>query len=111
MTYASYLAVLLQCDIAPSPLHPIPPSPPPPSPLSQTCKKYGLDKPSNTYEANAWELLISKEHNLIWCPVFKAASSTWFFNFNLLAGYSEYELLHTKDSPVSLARKRYNRCV
>lgn len=78
---------------------------------SQTCRKYSLDRPSETYQPNAWEFLINKQHNLVWCNVFKAASSTWFYNFNLLAGYTEYELLHTKESPVNLARKRYSRCV
>lgn len=77
--------------------------------VQETCKKYGLDKASKAYQPNAWEFLINKEHNLVWCNVFKAASSTWFYNFNLLAGYSEYELLHTKESPVTLARKRYSR--
>lgn len=111
LTYASYLAVLLQCDIT-SPPDPFTPSlPHHHHPLPQTCKKYGLDKSSETYQPNAWEFLINKKHNLVWCNVFKAASSTWFYNFNLLAGYSEYELLHTKESPVNLARKRYDRCV
>ena len=43
-----------------------------------------------------WEYLINEKYNLIWCNVFKAASSTWFWNFNLLAGYSEDELLSSK---------------
>ncbi|KAK8401468.1 hypothetical protein O3P69_002904 [Scylla paramamosain] len=77
--------------------------------VQETCRKYGLDKANKTYQPNAWEFLINEEHNLAWCNVFKAASSTWFYNFNLLAGFSEFELLHTKESPVTLARKRYKR--
>lgn len=77
--------------------------------VQETCKKYGLNKTNGTYQPNAWEFLLDEKHNLAWCNVFKAASSTWFYNFNLLAGYSEFELLHTKESPVTLARKRYKR--
>lgn len=77
----------------------------------QVCKKYGLDKPSESNQPNAWEFLISEKYGLVWCNVFKAASSTWFYNFNLLAGFSEKELLQAKDTPIHLARKRYSRCV
>lgn len=77
--------------------------------VQETCRKYGLDKANKTYQPNAWEFLINEEFNLVWCNVFKAASSTWFYNFNLLAGFSEFELLHSKESPVTLARKRYKR--
>lgn len=77
--------------------------------VNEVCKKYGLDKPSETYQPNAWEYLVNAKHGLVWCNVFKAASSTWFYNFNLLAGYTEQELLHAKDTPIQLARKRYAR--
>ncbi|XP_069957017.1 uncharacterized protein [Cherax quadricarinatus] len=77
--------------------------------VHEVCRKYGLDKPSETYQPNAWEFLINEKFGLIWCNVFKAASSTWFYNFNLLAGFSETELLQSKDTPIQLARKRYSR--
>ncbi|XP_042218724.1 carbohydrate sulfotransferase 11-like isoform X2 [Homarus americanus] len=77
--------------------------------VREVCKKYGLDEPSETYQPNAWEFLINEKYGLIWCNIFKAASSTWFYNFNLLAGFSETELLHAKDTPIQLARKRYAR--
>nr|XP_045594048.1 carbohydrate sulfotransferase 11-like isoform X2 [Procambarus clarkii] len=77
--------------------------------VREVCRKYGLDKPSETYQPNAWEFLINEKYGLVWCNIFKAASSTWFYNFNLLAGFSETELLHSKDTPIQLARKRYAR--
>merc|ERR1712179_768829 len=58
---------------------------------------------------NAWEFLISKKHNLIWCTVFKAASSTWFYNFNLLAGYTEHQQMDGFKMPMELARTIYQR--
>ncbi|RZF33035.1 hypothetical protein LSTR_LSTR014332 [Laodelphax striatellus] len=33
---------------------------------------------------NAWEFVIDAKHDLIWCNIFKAASSSWMYNFNLL---------------------------
>ncbi|XP_066942973.1 carbohydrate sulfotransferase 8-like isoform X1 [Macrobrachium rosenbergii] len=77
--------------------------------VQKVCKKYGLNKPTKTYQPNAWEFLINAKFGLVWCNVFKAASSTWFYNFNLLAGFTEQELLHAKETPIQLARKRYAR--
>ncbi|CAL4072088.1 unnamed protein product, partial [Meganyctiphanes norvegica] len=77
--------------------------------LKEVCQKYGLDKESEENKLNAWEFLINKEYGLIWCNVFKAASSTWFYNFNLLSGYSEAQLLSAKETPISMARKKYPR--
>ncbi|KAK3849200.1 hypothetical protein Pcinc_044034, partial [Petrolisthes cinctipes] len=77
--------------------------------VKKTCRKYGLDKLSPTNQPNAWEFLINKQHGLAWCNVFKAASSTWIYNFNLLAGYTETELMQAKEAPINLARKRYPR--
>lgn len=33
---------------------------------------------------NAWEFFISPGHGLAWCNVFKAASTTWMYYFNIL---------------------------
>ncbi|KAK4311224.1 hypothetical protein Pmani_017258, partial [Petrolisthes manimaculis] len=77
--------------------------------VKETCRKYGLDKLTSTNQPNAWEFLINKQHGLAWCNVFKAASSTWIYNFNLLAGYTETELMQAKEAPINLARKRYPR--
>nr|XP_053647194.1 carbohydrate sulfotransferase 11-like isoform X17 [Cherax quadricarinatus] len=77
--------------------------------LHQMCAKEGLDQPTEQYQINAWEFLINKEYGLVWCNVFKAASSTWLWNFNLLAGYTQDELLSSNKSPVQLARLVYPR--
>lgn len=61
------------------------------------------------HKPNPWEFLINKEHHLVWCNVFKAASTSWMYNFNLLAGYSPQFLKKTNGVPLSLARKRYPR--
>lgn len=36
------------------------------------------------YPPNAWEFFISPGHGIAWCNVFKAASSTWMYYFNIL---------------------------
>lgn len=57
--------------------------------LSEKCVAEGLDRPGNDslHKPNAWEFLVNRQHHLIWCNVFKAASTSWMYNFNLLAGY------------------------
>lgn len=43
------------------------------------------------------------------CNVFKAASTSWMYNFNLLAGYSPQFLRKSNIVALELARKRYGR--
>lgn len=56
--------------------------------LAEKCAEEGLDRPGNDslHRPNAWEFLVNREYHLIWCNVFKAASTSWMYNFNLLAG-------------------------
>ncbi|XP_058452085.1 carbohydrate sulfotransferase 11-like [Malaya genurostris] len=61
------------------------------------------------YTPNAWEFFISPGHGLAWCSVFKAASSTWMYYFNLLGGYDSHFLQRTRASPIDLARRRFPR--
>lgn len=84
------------------------------------------------HKPNAWEFLVNKKYHIIWlvnsnlyicmysmynnikihnhrCNVFKAASSSWMFNFNVLAGYSPEFLQRTKEVFLNLARERYPR--
>lgn len=61
------------------------------------------------HKPNPWEFLISKKHHLVWCNVFKAASTSWMYNFNLLAGYSPQFLKKSQVVPLTLARKKYPR--
>ena len=61
------------------------------------------------YPPNAWEFFISPGHGISWCNIFKAASSTWMYYFNILGGYDLHYLQRTKASPLELARKRFPR--
>lgn len=47
----------------------------------EVCVAHGLNTMG---EPNAWEFFIDSTHGLVWCNIFKAASSTWLYNFNLL---------------------------
>lgn len=79
--------------------------------LHEACTTHALDVPNNDtlHRANPWEFLVSRSHHLVWCNVFKAASTSWMYNFNILAGYSPKFLQHTKTVPLLLARRRYPR--
>lgn len=77
--------------------------------MNEKCAEYRLNEPKQTYKPKAWEYLINREYHLVWCNVFKAASTSWMYNFNLLAGYSPEFLKKTKDVPLQLARRRYPR--
>jgi hypothetical protein len=48
-----------------------------------------------------------REHKLVWCPIYKAASSTWMYNFCLLAGYSEEYIAEMQMQLSQLARDAF----
>lgn len=100
--------------------------------LNKACRRL----PSGFSNPNAWEYLINKQYHLIWClqitriiyyiylyipflcynvcltlrcNVFKAASSSWMYNFNLMANYSAKFLERSREVPLVLARRRYPR--
>lgn len=79
--------------------------------LAEKCNEYGLNVRRNDslHRPNPWEFLVNKRFHLIWCNVFKAASTSWMYNFNILAGYSPQYLRKTNTVPLELARKRYER--
>ncbi|CRL06910.1 CLUMA_CG019471, isoform A [Clunio marinus] len=79
--------------------------------LTERCAFYGLDQAGNDslHKPNPWEFLINKKYHLVWCNVFKAASTSWMYNFNLLAGYSPQFLKKSQVVPLTLARKKYPR--
>lgn len=79
--------------------------------LVEKCNEYGLNVRRNDslHRPNPWEFLVNKRFHLIWCNVFKAASTSWMYNFNILAGYSPQYLRKTNTVPLELARKRYER--
>lgn len=51
-----------------------------------------------THSPNAWEFFISSGHSLAWCNVFKAASSTWMYYFNILGTRRHIFQRHIQDS-------------
>ncbi|XP_045777282.1 carbohydrate sulfotransferase 11 isoform X2 [Maniola jurtina] len=75
--------------------------------LRSECSRLGLD--STSHKAYAWEYLINRQYHVIWCNIFKAASTSWMYNFNLMANYSAAFLDRTKEVPLELARKKYAR--
>lgn len=79
--------------------------------LLRKCHEFGLDVRRNDslHRPNPWEFLVNRRYHLIWCNVFKAASTSWMYNFNVLAGYSPAFLRKTNTVPLELARKRYER--
>ncbi|XP_030385116.1 carbohydrate sulfotransferase 11 isoform X2 [Scaptodrosophila lebanonensis] len=79
--------------------------------LRDKCTDFGLDVLGHDswHTPNTWEFLVNKKYHIIWCNVFKAASSSWMFNFNVLAGYSPSYLRKTKKILLNLARERYPR--
>uniref|UniRef100_A0A0K8V7W4 Carbohydrate sulfotransferase n=1 Tax=Bactrocera latifrons TaxID=174628 RepID=A0A0K8V7W4_BACLA len=79
--------------------------------LQEKCTEFGLDVVGNDtwHKPNAWEFLVNKKYHIIWCNVFKAGSSSWMYNFNVLAGYSPEFLQRTKEVFLTLARERYPR--
>lgn len=79
--------------------------------LLKTCRELGLNIIGNDtmHRPNPWEFLVSKKHHLVWCNVFKAGSTSWMYNFNILAGYSRQYLAKSRQVPLNLARQRYPR--
>lgn len=56
--------------------------------LNKKCAEAGLDFSWNDpiNKPNSWEFFVNSEYKLVWCNVFKAASTSWIYNFNILAG-------------------------
>ena len=57
----------------------------------EVCVAHGLYKEG---EPNAWEFFIDSTHGLVWCNIFKAASSAWLYNFNLLGKYQIFKVFY-----------------
>lgn len=56
--------------------------------LKEMCTILGLDQlgADRLHKPNPWEFLINHNYSLVWCNVFKSASTSWMFNFLVLAG-------------------------
>uniref|UniRef100_A0A182W3R7 Carbohydrate sulfotransferase n=1 Tax=Anopheles minimus TaxID=112268 RepID=A0A182W3R7_9DIPT len=48
-----------------------------------------------------------KNESLLYCLVFKSGTTTWFYNINRWAGYSEEQILDDKTDNFMLARQKY----
>uniref|UniRef100_A0A1B6D0G0 Carbohydrate sulfotransferase n=1 Tax=Clastoptera arizonana TaxID=38151 RepID=A0A1B6D0G0_9HEMI len=84
--------------------------------IQEVCKKYNLGLYKNTALDSVFNhpptpqysvFYIDLVHKLSWCPIYKAASSTWLYSFCLLGGYKEEELDNRKQQLSTLARKVY----
>ncbi|XP_073971005.1 carbohydrate sulfotransferase 11-like [Rhodnius prolixus] len=70
-----------------------------------TCQTYKYEN----ILPNTWEFVVDAHHSLVWCKVFKAASSTWIYYFNILGGYEESYLRKGTYNPLKLLRSRFPR--
>ena len=79
--------------------------------MRSACQEAGLDRKAedDLHRVNPWEYLINREYRLVWCNVFKSASSSWMYIFNVLSGYSQEFLDKSRAVPLQLARDRYPR--
>ncbi|KAK0085971.1 hypothetical protein PV325_004167 [Microctonus aethiopoides] len=75
--------------------------------LNKKCMEINLN--DGNLVPNAREFVINHEYQLVWCNVFKAASTSWIYNFNLLIGYSREELMKTDHPPLYMLRQKYPR--
>lgn len=50
---------------------------------------------------------VCREHKLTWCPIYKAASTTWMYNLCLLAGYTEQYIAENPKQLSQLARDAF----
>ncbi|XP_073951161.1 carbohydrate sulfotransferase 11 [Choristoneura fumiferana] len=58
---------------------------------------------------NRKEFFVDHAHNLVWCNIFKAASSSWLYKFNILGGYDKKFLARSRHTPLTLARLKFPR--
>jgi len=79
--------------------------------MKAACSKHGLDVrgEDQLHRPYPWEYFINWEHNFVWCNVFKSASTSWMYVFNVMAGYPQKFLKKTNQVPLTLARDKYPR--
>lgn len=54
-------------------------------------------------------VVVVGRYGLVWCNIFKAASSTWLTHFLMMAGVKRQEIVKYRNSPVEAARQFYPR--
>ena len=79
--------------------------------MKSACHKRGLDRHGidSLHQVNPWEYFINEKYKLVWCNIFKSASSSWMYIFNVLSGYSPEYLEKSKRVPLNMARDKYGR--
>ena len=79
--------------------------------MKNACHKRGLDRHGidSLHQVNPWEYFINEKYKLVWCNIFKSASSSWMYIFNVLSGYSPEYLEKSKRVPLNMARDKYGR--
>ncbi|XP_063993741.1 carbohydrate sulfotransferase 11-like isoform X2 [Diachasmimorpha longicaudata] len=79
--------------------------------VKQKCKELGLMGGRNYVpQSNPQNFIINYDYHVIYCSVFKAASTSWLYNMNLLAGIPADDLQNNlKISPMTMTREKYKR--
>ncbi|XP_043259650.1 carbohydrate sulfotransferase 11-like [Colletes gigas] len=82
--------------------------------VKNTCRRYNLgvykepDKLAGFKHPPAPQyavFYISRSHNLSYCPIYKAGSTTWIYNLCLLMNVPEHELNNGKEQISTIARR------
>lgn len=76
--------------------------------LQEVCERSNI---VGKYSPNAWEFFISPGHGLAWCNVFKAASTTWMYYFNILGekvNLTWFEMLNFSLHQLATTRNIFN---
>ena len=60
-------------------------------------------------DINSKEFVINDRFKLVWCNIFKSASSTWIYNFLLMKNISKDKINQPFITPINLLRKIYPR--
>lgn len=75
----------------------------------QICSQEDRNKRTSSHQPNAWEFLIDEKNKIIYCPIFKAASSSWLQDFAFLGGGKKYLDMTKTKSPIEVSRKLFPR--
>nr|CAD7404804.1 unnamed protein product [Timema poppensis] len=84
--------------------------------IQQVCHRYNLGLYKHSAELPSVKhpptpqysvFYIDRAHKLSWCPIYKAASTTFLYNFLILGGYTEQFLTNSNKQLSDLARKVY----
>ena len=69
------------------------------------CSNGTLSQTIVNHPVNANEFLINHDFKLLWCNIFKSASTTWMYNFVALKGHSKKDVKKSHKKVIEFARK------